>query len=1335
MFSKNRRPFVLYFALILALLGGMLRAGSVQAATLIVTNTNDSGPGSLSQAVYDATSGDIITFDPSLAGQTITLASNLVIGKNLTIDGSGLSPQLIISGGNIAHLEVPSGGTVTISDLTITNGNYGVLSNGNLTIINSTLKDNVGVAGGAVYSYGPSLTIENSTITQNRAYYNGGAIFVGGAGTASIVNSTVVQNQSDLWGGGIYIQENATVEIINSTFAGNSAPNGSEFSIIGNTAALTMSNSVFVCAPANSNCYEYSPNVVTSTNSIISVGTLADFGLSILADNGGPTQTMALLSESSLIDAGNDSICANTLVNNLDQRGVTRPHGVHCDIGAYEYQAPIISPGETVRVSVSSSGVQGNDDSSIPSISADGRYIAFESSAANLVLGDTNETYDVFVHDVQTGITTRASVDSNGAQGNGYSSLPSISADGRYLAFFSSATNLVSGDTNGMSDVFLHDMQTGMTTRVSVDSSGVQANNNSHFSSISADGRYIVFMSYATNLVSGDTNGMEDVFVHDRQTGMTRRVSVDSNGAQADSSSYESSISADGRYIAFASYATNLVSGDTNGVWDIFVHDRQTGMTRRVSVDSNGAQADSTSNDPSISADGRYIAFFSLATNLVPDDTNGWYDIFMHDRQTGITRRVSVDSNGVQGNQDSAVASVSADGRFIAFRSAATNLVPGDTNGVDDVFVHDVQTGTTSRISVDLNGAQTDRYSWAPSISADGQYIAFDSDATNLVPGDTNLQTDVFVHRQDILSIPPTPTPTYTPTFTPTSIPTNTPTSTPTATQTPTNTATPTKTNTPTATPASSFNPLYLSLTGNQTIGGVASADEDILRFDGSTWGLFFDGSDVGVGSSDLFGFSILDSDSILLAFSSAVTVNGISVTPQDIVRFDATSLGTTTTGAFSMYLDGSDAGLDTTAEKIDSVSLLPDGRVLISTTGSPVVAGITGGKDEDILAFTSTSLGSVTSGSWGMYFDGSDVGLAETSGEDVDALDVFGGKIYLSTADTFSVNGVAGADEDVFVCGPTSLGDVTACTYSSALYFDGSTWGLSANDVDAFNFLSLEPVPTSTPTNTPTNTPTPTKTSTPGSSPTPTSTPTKTPTAGASLTPTNTPTNTPTATVTPTATATNTPGSSDLIFADGFEAGNLSAWAASSTDLGDLSVSAAAALVGSQGLQAVIDDANAIYLTDDSPNLEPRYRARFYFDPNSIPMVSGDAHYIFKGFVGASTEVLRVEFRRSAGTYQIRASLLDDGTTWINTNWFTISDASHFIELDWRMATAVGANNGGLALWIDGTQQANLSGVDNDTRRIDRARLGALTAIDPGTSGAYYFDAFESRRQNYIGP
>jgi uncharacterized protein YjiK len=255
------------------------------------------------------------------------------------------------------------------------------------------------------------------------------------------------------------------------------------------------------------------------------------------------------------------------------------------------------------------------------------------------------------------------------------------------------------------------------------------------------------------------------------------------------------------------------------------------------------------------------------------------------------------------------------------------------------------------------------------------------------------------------------------------------------------------------------------------------------------------------------------------------------------------------------------------------------------------------------------------------------------------------------------------------------------------------------------------------------------------GTTPTATFTRTNTPTAGPSPTPTNTPTATPTGTATFTPTATNTPNSSDLIFADGFESGNLSAWSASSIDLGDLSVSTAAALVGSQGLRAVIDDNNSIYVTDDRPAAELRYRARFYFDPNSISMVSGDAHFIFNGFMGTSTAVLRVEFRQFSGAYQVRGRLINDGSSWTNTSWFTISDTPHAIELDWRAATAVGANNGGLTLWIDGAQQANLTAVDNDTRRMDRVRLGAVAGIDTGTRGTYYFDAFESRRQTFIGP
>jgi hypothetical protein len=203
----------------------------------------------------------------------------------------------------------------------------------------------------------------------------------------------------------------------------------------------------------------------------------------------------------------------------------------------------------------------------------------------------------------------------------------------------------------------------------------------------------------------------------------------------------------------------------------------------------------------------------------------------------------------------------------------------------------------------------------------------------------------------------------------------------------------------------------------------------------------------------------------------------------------------------------------------------------------------------------------------------------------------------------------------------------------------------------------------------------------------------------------------------------------------DGFESGSFSAWTANRTDLGDLSVGAAAAMQGSQGMQALIDDMNTIYLTDDTPAAEPRYRARFYFDPNSISMISGDTHFICIGYNGTSTALVRVQFRRSSGVYQVRAQVINDASTWVSTAWFTISDGPHPLEIDWRAATSAGANNGGVTLWIDGVQQAAISTVDNDTRKIDSVRLGAITGIDAGTLGTYYFDAFESRRQSYIGP
>lgn len=325
-------------------------------------------------------------------------------------------------------------------------------------------------------------------------------------------------------------------------------------------------------------------------------------------------------------------------------------------------------------------------------------------------------------------------------------------------------------------------------------------------------------------------------------------------------------------------------------------------------------------------------------------------------------------------------------------------------------------------------------------------------------PSPTNTPTPTNTATSTPTSTPtntPTDTPTSTPTDTPTSTPTDTPTSTPTetSTNTPTNTPTPTRTSTPSSTPPYSYFPLYLFLSGNQTVGGVASADEDILYFNGTTWSLFFDGSDVGVGSTDLFAFHVVDADTILMSFSSPVTVNGISVTPRDVMQFDATSLGSNTAGTFSMYLNGIDVGLNVSAENIDGVALLSDGRVLISTTGNPSVTGLTGLADEDILAFTPITLGTNTSGSWSIYFDGSDVDLATAASEDIDAMDVASnGDIYLSTTGNFSVTGVSGVNEDVFICSPASLGSNTVCTYMPSLYFDGSTWGLGGNNIDAID-------------------------------------------------------------------------------------------------------------------------------------------------------------------------------------------------------------------------------------------------------------------------------------------
>lgn len=387
------------------------------------------------------------------------------------------------------------------------------------------------------------------------------------------------------------------------------------------------------------------------------------------------------------------------------------------------------------------------DNSHSPSVSADGRYTAFYSYAGNLAPGDMDGLPDVFVYDRQTGQTEMISVDDFGYNDFGYFFNPSISDDGRYVAFQCWTYDLVDDSaTDWRSDIFVHDRQTGINTRVSVKSNGAQANENSYDAYLSADGVNVVFQSYANNLVNGDTNDTSDIFLHNRNTGVTSRVSVRATNTQANGHSYGASISADGRYVAFGSEATNLVNGDTNGISDIFVRDVTAKTTTRVSVGGGGAQSNDWAGSAVISDNGRYVAFASGADNLTPDDGDSSSDIFIRDRQANTTTLVSRDAAGNPSEGWSQWPSLSADGSLVAFDDYA-ELTPGG-NDRQNVYVRNWQTGTIVRASLDANGAPADG-AVNGALSADGASVAFTSDDT-LVNNDTNGASDVYLRRLNV---------------------------------------------------------------------------------------------------------------------------------------------------------------------------------------------------------------------------------------------------------------------------------------------------------------------------------------------------------------------------------------------------------------------------------------------------------------------------------------------------------------------------------------------------------------------------------------------------------
>jgi Tol biopolymer transport system component len=424
-----------------------------------------------------------------------------------------------------------------------------------------------------------------------------------------------------------------------------------------------------------------------------------------------------------------------------------------------------------VRISVATGGGQANGPSDHPSVSGDGRYVAFQSSATNVVASDTNFAADIFVTDRDTdadGIfdepgavaTARVSVATGGAQANGPSTKPAISGNGRYVAFLSRASNLVAGDTNGLLDVFVHDRQTGATTRVSVATGGGQGTGGPSpvpppvgTPSISADGRYVVFDSNQTNLVAGDTNGYTDVFLHDRQTTTTTRLSQ-SGATQANTGSLNPVISADGAWVAYETWANNLPGATTgNTIRDIILVNRATGAVLQITPDGELAAGHNASLQPTLSSDGRYLAFESFKTNLVATDTNQLSDIFVWDRlNPGTFVRVSAVGTPpaeTQGNGHSATPAISGDGRYVAYNTWASNLLAGDTNQMAEPALADRLTLTSAPARVALvSGAQATRSarSGESSLSGNGRYLAFSSTSSQLVAGDTNHTSDVYVH-------------------------------------------------------------------------------------------------------------------------------------------------------------------------------------------------------------------------------------------------------------------------------------------------------------------------------------------------------------------------------------------------------------------------------------------------------------------------------------------------------------------------------------------------------------------------------------------------------------
>ena len=396
----------------------------------------------------------------------------------------------------------------------------------------------------------------------------------------------------------------------------------------------------------------------------------------------------------------------------------------------------------TTRASVDSNGGQGAFESVESEVSSDGRFVVFASRAPFDPV-DVGSGYDIYLRDRQTGVTHLVSETPGGQAGAGDSRHPSVSGNGRYVAFESDAADLVPGDTNGFTDVFLRDMLLGTTVCLSRSKAGAFGDFDSGGVAISTDGLWVAFHSQASNLLSiPDANGSNDIYLYDRVGGVLTRVSVDSAGVQGNSSSTDPAISADGDVVVFESFSNNLVQNDTNGVHDIFWHEVSSGTTLRVSVDAGGKQGNGASYDPDVSGDGQRVVYESVASNLVPGDNNGLQDTFGVIVPQQLVLRLSESAAGNGGDGASSEPQISGDGLIAVFQSTATNLVPGDSNGnAVDVFAINLSNQLLLLVNRDSTGNQGSALD--PAIDDDGSLISYSTAAA--WPGDTNGAFDVYV--------------------------------------------------------------------------------------------------------------------------------------------------------------------------------------------------------------------------------------------------------------------------------------------------------------------------------------------------------------------------------------------------------------------------------------------------------------------------------------------------------------------------------------------------------------------------------------------------------------